>query len=307
VPLPLLSGMPQTLYETGLYDFPDAGPSQISHYATPFTPVYPLWSDGESKHRWAYIPPCERIDTSDMDRWNYPAGTRLWKDFWAGGAVVETRLLYKNGPGMDDWNAASYQWPANTQLGAGNALLVIDGASNVNGTAHDIPSLKDCGDCHGTLDRVLGFSAFGLTVDNPSPQEYSIQTLSANDQLTVPAPNGFHPPGDATVSAALGYMHNNCGGCHDGLYPTSVLDIPNMRLRVGQTTPPETNAYRTLIGVPVAHERLGATVRVIPEDPDDSLVVRRISVRGADQMPRIATKVVDDNGVAIIRAWINSL
>src|SRR5687768_3582906 len=48
--------------------------------AVVFTPRYPLWSDGMSKRRWLYLPPGTSIDKSDPDAWEFPRGTRAWKE-----------------------------------------------------------------------------------------------------------------------------------------------------------------------------------------------------------------------------------
>src|SRR6188472_1678937 len=46
-----------------------------------FRPRFELWSDGASKRRWVWLPPGTRIDTSDMDSWQFPVGTKFWKEF----------------------------------------------------------------------------------------------------------------------------------------------------------------------------------------------------------------------------------
>ena len=51
------------------------------------------------KTRWVYLPPDTTIDTSNMDEWNFPVGTKFWKQFVVGGVIVETRMLHKTAPG----------------------------------------------------------------------------------------------------------------------------------------------------------------------------------------------------------------
>ena len=50
---------------------------------------------------------------------------------------------------------------------------------------------------------------------------------------------------------------------------------------------------------------------VVPGDPDNSLLYQLISKRDPanpkDQMPPIASRVVDDDGIAAVEDWINSL
>ena len=46
--------LPQRLADTGLYV---AGGTTIRPDVLPFSPQYPLWSDGAAKRRWIWLPP----------------------------------------------------------------------------------------------------------------------------------------------------------------------------------------------------------------------------------------------------------
>ena len=50
-----------------------------------YAPKFQLWSDSATKKRWIYLPPGSQIDTSDMDFWKFPVGTKVWKEFSAVG------------------------------------------------------------------------------------------------------------------------------------------------------------------------------------------------------------------------------
>src|SRR5262245_41272255 len=80
---------PARLSQTGLYA--DIGAKALSPDVRGFNPQYPLWSDGLQKSRWIHLPPGTKIDTSDPDRFIFPRGTKLWKEFRANGRLVETR------------------------------------------------------------------------------------------------------------------------------------------------------------------------------------------------------------------------
>src|SRR4051812_41872174 len=84
---------PQTLADTGLCL--DAGCTQISPDVIAYEPQFQLWSDAATKRRWIYLPPGMQIDTSDMDFWQFPVGTKVWKEFTRGGIRVETRLIMR--------------------------------------------------------------------------------------------------------------------------------------------------------------------------------------------------------------------
>jgi hypothetical protein len=300
---------PLMLSGTGLYQ--DIGTRTLADGVRTFAPSYELWSDGAQKTRWVKLPPCGAIDTSDMDHWVMPVGTRLWKEFAVGGQVVETRLIARTGTSGagDGWLFAAYQWDA--QGSASDAHLVSGGVPNANGTDHDIPSVSQCGLCHGTLpEHVLGFSAIQLTHASAGNAEVTLESLAAGGKLSAaPADGGYPVPGDAVTARALGYLHANCGNCH---HPAGIAfdTTPfSLRLEVGQRTPQETSAYLTAVGVPVEkYFRTGITDRIAPGNPDASCVSARISQRGpGEQMPPLATEYVDDAGVAAVNAWIRSL
>src|SRR5262249_27867284 len=128
-----------------------------------------------------------------------------------------------------------------------DATFVPMGVPNAtSGTPpHDIPSQLDCAQCHKYLpEHVLGFSAFQLS---HSEAGENMATLSAAGKLTVPNPNGYVIPGDATAQAALGYLHANCGNCHN---KSGISYITmHLRLLVANTTVQETDAYTTAVGV----------------------------------------------------------
>jgi hypothetical protein len=295
-------GPPATLSGTGLYS--DLATLTLADGVRTFAPGHELWSDGAQKARWVKLPPCGTVDTSDMDHWKVPVGTRLWKEFVVGGQRVETRMIARTGAA--DWLFVTYQWSG---MGNADPQLLTGGAQSVNGTDHDIPSLSQCGLCHGTLpEHVLGFSAIQLS--HPSSRgDLTLDQLAAEGRLSdAPADGGYPVPGDAVAAQALGYLHANCGNCHN---PTGIsFNAPfYLRLEVKQRTPDTTFTYQTAVGVPVErYTRPGITHRVAPGNPDASCVPSRMSQRvSGEQMPPIGTKYVDDAGVAAVDAWIRSL
>ena len=80
--------LPERLSETGLYV---AGTLTVDPRNRPFSPQYPLWTDGARKQRWIQLPAGSRITARDADTWEFPVGTRLWKEFAFDGRRVETR------------------------------------------------------------------------------------------------------------------------------------------------------------------------------------------------------------------------
>jgi hypothetical protein len=157
VPAPKLARLPQRLSETGLYG--GHGIGILAAGVRAYRPRFELWSDGADKQRWVQLPGAA-IDTRDMDAWQFPAGTKFWKEFARDGRRIETRLLAKLGPAPGDWVGASYVWLAD----GSDAVLTPEGESDANGTNHDVPSAAQCFGCHGgASSRILGFSAIQLS------------------------------------------------------------------------------------------------------------------------------------------------
>ena len=289
---------PLLLSQTGL--FSDIAKDEIAPSVRYFEPRYVLWSDGATKRRWLYLPEGSTIDTSDMDFWTYPVGTTVWKEFTRDGVRVETRMLRKKGP--SDWTMIAYEWKDDLS----DAVAVPLGHANARGTTHDIPSQTDCFFCHGNMkDKLLGVSAIQLS-HSTAKAGLRIDDLVAEGRLTNPPAAPIQIPGDTIAEAALGYLHANCGACHNSVSKLA----KGIALRLWESTAhldtvEHTLGYQTAVG---RSNRFLPDLHIIePGLPDDSELVVRISERGVRQMPPLATKIVDPNGIDAIRAWVSSL
>lgn len=289
---PLPSALPDRLSETGLYS--DFANKIVAAGTIEFTPNNVLWSDAAVKTRWLQLPPGGKVNTAVMNHWEFPVGTRLFKEFVLDGKRLETRLIWRvrdTGNREVDTLLGAYVWD-DTET---EAYFAPMGADNIRGTDHDAPAADTCWRCHvGETGHVLGFSA-----------------LQLGDRLAdLPLTD---PPAPGTTyfapNMALGYLHANCGHCHNpngvGFQDSHMV----LRLDVEDTVETATRTYQTTVGVPlerwIGH---GYTDRIVAGDPDASAVVYRISTRVPnDQMPPLATEFVDDAGVALVRAWIQSL
>ena len=81
------------------------------------------------------------------------------------------------------------------------------------GTEHDVPEQADCKTCHNEMqDFVLGFSALQLSHDQGG---VNLASLIEGERLSAPPATPFTIPGDAAARGALGYLHANCGTCHN--------------------------------------------------------------------------------------------
>jgi len=306
-PDPMETVLPTLLSGTLLYQDIQA---KLVHPAVQlFTPAFELWSDGADKRRWVYLPECETVDSSTMDDWSLPVGATLFKEFSVDGNRIETRILVRLGPGPRQFALASYLWNEDES----DATLVgPEGLEDARGTSHDIPSKAACLRCHGTYQtgggrpsRALGFSALQLA---HSGEGLTLDALVADGQLSH-APGPIAVPGDAVEQAALGYLHANCGNCHNSTadrVPQVDLDL---WLEVDVTDVASTSAWRTTVDLPsTLFNDQHVSGRVVPGDPEQSAVWYRMNARGTlAQMPPLASEVPDPAGLAAVRAWIEAL
>ncbi len=300
--------MPATLEESGLYS--DFAGEVLADGVHAYSPEYWLWSDGATKRRWIYLPPDTTIDTSDMDYWVFPEGAKLWKEFTRDGVRVETRMIQKIGPEPHEWFYAAYAWnEARTE-----AIASPLGVDDALGTDHDIPSRSDCRKCHDRLSsRVLGFQAIDL--DHP-PIEGEINlgdAISMGWLSVAPAGTGngdsFPLPGNAVDQEALGYLHTNCGNCHNPSSDVQNQAVVDWRLRVATLgSVAETPSFTTAVNVPNQLTVAGATAIIEPQNLEASAAYLRFtSTSEAIQMPPIGHELVDETGRLALAAWINSL
>jgi len=290
--------LPPLLSQTGLFSAAAADPANAD--TQPYAPAFALWSDGASKQRWIQLPAGSRIDTSNMDDWSFPVGTKFWKEFSRGGRRIETRLLVRVGPAANDWAGAAYLWDTDQR----DARLAPEGRRDADGAGHDVPSAADCNGCHGgRRSHVLGFSAQQLAQPGVP---LSLDALARRGWLTHAPEHPPSIPGNDSERAALGYLHANCGHCHNRQRPARgdgprCYD-PERSIDFWLPLNPE-GAAAEMPAVKTTVPRY-----VTPGDPDDSRLMSLVSRRGARlHMPPLGSQQVDPDGVARLRAWIEGL
>jgi hypothetical protein len=298
---------PKLLSELGLYADPKS--KTVAADAFAFEPLFKLWSDGAEKLRWIRVPEGAAIDTTDADHWHFPVGTELFKEFSYGGKRVETRFTQRIGDrdGAEGSFMASYAWRDDES----DADLVLDGRTDARGTGHDIPGQRECVTCHqGDPSTILGFSFIQLqrsaSAEEPRWAVLDRQGLFARSPGEHPA---YVVPGDATESQALGYLHANCGHCHNPSGFAFAFNHQILRLSVGQATPEETDIRRTTVDVPVAHavSQFDAPYRIVPGHPENSALYLRFTRRDEVGMPLLGSIQVDTAAATLVADWIRGL
>jgi hypothetical protein len=289
----------------------------------PFSPQYPLWTDGATKRRSVWLPRRATIDARDPEAWRFPIGTRFWKEFSFDGRKVETRYLEKTG--RDTWLYATYVWSEDQREATLAPVTGQKGALEIApGVRHDIPSVSDCKACHEGKGRdvVLGFGALQLSADRdplaphaepPPAGSLQLAELLRENRLAHAPPSWKDTPPVVTAGtprgrAVLGYLHGNCSFCHNDRDPVSSVGL-SLRAALTATSADEQPAMRSAVNTPSKFQirgvEPGLSQRLAAGDVERSAVLVRMRARdGMSQMPPLGSKRVDAAALELISAWV---
>lgn len=325
------TAVPETLSATGCFsDVPSRTPVAA---LIPFTVNSQLWTDGAEKERYLVLPTADStISVPLEDRvatgaWDLPDGTILIKTFllpfdddgtpqWR---PVETRFLIQRD--AETWDGYSYKWndtftDADLLENGETASYMIYDEESGSEVPHDhfFPSREECLRCHrsgvgmglglrigqmnrtyayeaGTANQLTAFAQAGIFAESlPSPS-----TLPA-----MPDPLGAGPVEDRARS----YLHANCSHCHQ---PGGYNPIMDLRY---DTPVNQMAAVCETASVPVestVDPEVTLEKRIVRGSAVDSIVWERMGRRGVLGMPQIGSLIVDDEGRAVVEAWIDGM
>lgn len=307
--------LPGELRCTGLYS--DWPARSLRCGVEAYEPAHQLWSDGAGKQRYVWLPPGGKIDVHDPNDFVFPIGTRFWKEFYTGPAsnqkLGETRYLLKVKGG---WLYTTYVWSAD----GNTAIQTNEGVENLFGSGHIVPTREQCKTCHsGRRDFILGWDFVML---GAGASGVTARTLAERGQLENLDPSLLERPipGDGVERSALGYLHANCGvSCHNET--TNATGRPSglfLRLEMAEMDQVlSTDAARSGINrlpspnadyADVARPDAGDYYDFRPLDAERSLSVARMAYRGSiTAMPPIASHQVHEEGVALVKAWVEHM
>lgn len=255
----------------------------------------------------------------EIDAWDFPVGTRFWKEFAFDGRRVETRMLVKTSP--ISWQFASYVWN-DAQTDA--HLATPEGLPNLvevaPGKRYSIPSVEDCRACHDSnRTEILGFTALQLSDDRDPEAPHAeprdghtttLRTLVENGLLQPARPELVSTPPRIPASsprarAALGYLSTNCGACHNqaSTLVSLGLDFRQPAYSGGLAVLEAGLARRTKWDRPGAPPE---TTKVVDRTAleHSALLLRMRSRRPTSQMPPLGTVLPDEQAVAVVTDWL---
>jgi mono/diheme cytochrome c family protein len=210
------------------------------------------------------------------------------------------------------WEGFTWEW----NEAESEAMLVTGGKTVLVGDLPwTYPSGPQCDQCHqAAAYSTLGPETAQLNYDIV----YAETGNTANQLTTLDAIGYFQSPLSTSVdelprlpdpfdetaeigARARAYLHSNCAQCHrPGTANPSSMDWRYQTLLENVGACDVENGLGDL--------GLGAGARLIaPGDSAQSVIVARMLNRDGEQMPPLATQIVDADGVAVVSAWIDSL
>ena len=142
-------------------------------------------------------------------------------------------------------------------------------------------------------------------------------TELTREALLTDAPTVPMIPGTQQEQELLGYLHANCGHCHQDSASASARTALRLWLPLGGLAQAngvaDTPFYQTTVNKNVSQSDIspdGKTIHIVPGAPQDSALFLRVSSanRGTTyQMPPLGTEDADPSFVTLLESWINGL
>ncbi len=285
----------------------------------PYDLNVPFWSDGAFKKRWFSIPDLNATIAFERDgNWALPPGAVWVKHFeleMTQGVPesrrrLETRFLVRNASHV---YGITYRWDANQQnatlvpeQGMDETFTIQDGAAAREQVWH-YPGRAECLTCHTPVGGgALGFNTAQLnrSFDYGGLTAHQIHALSEagyfstaiSNYSTLPALVAAANTAASLESRVRSYLAVNCAHCHQPGGPTAA----SFDARLVTST-----AHAGLIDGALNNNAGDAENRVVRAGSlERSMLLQRISTRGAKQMPPLSSTVVDAEAVRLLSDWI---
>lgn len=327
------AAFPRRLSETGIFDNVESlvpAPGVVS-----FDINVPVWNDGATASRLLAVPQRETIEVlrsgvrrrSWILRENmfFPvdsvlARTVSLKDQAGRSPRLETQVLHFDGT---DWKGYSYVWnpeqtDADLSPAAGMELTLSRYGQFDEQATWQVHSRSECKRCHNHW--VGGLLAFTLpqlnrsVLDGAGAEHNQLLALRDAGWLTGAIPDDpatsdegyarpLAKPNDVSVPVAeraRTWLSVNCSHCHqNGAGGTATIDLRHGLLE---------NRMGLLNATPLQGTfQLDRAALVVPGDASRSVLTYRVAVTGRGRMPHIGSAQVDQDGLSLIREWIDTM
>lgn len=334
-----VSKFPKKLSKSGL--FASTAEHELAAGVIPYDVNAAPWADGTTAQRFIALPGTSTIgvhETNNVQKgdlqgeWSYPDGTVLGKTILlATGSTdssqqqrLETQILYRHN---NEWRAYSYLWNADqtdAELSDGKAfdrLYTVPDSTSDSGQSSQtwhFASRTECLLCHTTRGgSVYGFKTEQLNrqFDYGTVEDNQLRTLAHLGVFEKPIGNSPTPesvsladlqrmasPDDESADLTervRSYLHVNCSHCHrrGGGGTAAIEVVRNLSFDKTRLVSRPTQGSFGIVDPWV----------VAPGDPERSILFYRMSKVGRGRMPHFGSRVIDDQGLELMREWITQL
>ena len=320
-------------------DMKDQNPA---YKVLPYKPASELFSDYAQKKRFVWMPSGVKATWNGADNvMEFPIGAVLIKTFYYNDVtsfngvnqpsgttkLIETRLLIKHRnatPTNSGWETYDYIWNEeqteafrDTQ-GDGIFIPITWNQSGVVKTIdYKIPAYTECNTCHklnpnhtsdGEIVIPIGVKPqnlnntynYGGSSQNQLQRWISEGYLESGIPTVISSTVDYKDTSKSLELRARSYIDINCAHCHrDGGH----CDYVNMKFNFSNTNMEDFGVCM----VPLFNvENLPFVITA--GDADNSEIIYRIgSSDGSVMMPILGRTIIHEEGVALMREWINSL
>lgn len=324
---------PVLLSKTGL--FQDTAKQTPSSGVVPFDINEPMWNDAAEAKRFLAVPSADPIivlpktrrmkESSLREKMKFPlnsvlARTVTLNDDQNRNLKLETQILHFNGK---DWKPYTYVWntsqtDARLAPAEGTKLNLADYGEFAERQSWNVHSRSECVRCHNAwVGGTLAFTVPQLSCESSESSTDQLQQFAKDKRITGPLNSQAKGIPRTNVQAfermvsstdesasldarARSYLAVNCSHCHQkGAGGTATIDLRH-EATAGQ--------MKTIGADPVQGTFQIADAAIVkPGDPYRSVLLYRTACSGRGRMPHIGAKMVDVDGVNMLRQWIAAM
>jgi len=294
-----------------------------------YEPITPLFTDYAHKARYVWMPDSVQASVAEDGRLQFPDNSVLIKHFYypadfsqpgQGRDLVETRLLMKR---RGEWDAYTYVWnESDTEaelnlVGDFKTVHWKDETGQARTVEYAVPNKNQCKSCHNQQKKLLpiGPKVRHLNAELQYPDgraENQLRRWQAEGKLVAgdwaeqyAALADWEEPGSGSLEArALAYLEVNCGHCH---HPKGPAHTTGLYLGRDFADRP---AQLGICKSPVAAGKGsgGRSFGIRPGHPEQSILLYRMQAEDPGvMMPEIGRAVPHEEGIALIREWIEAM
>jgi uncharacterized repeat protein (TIGR03806 family) len=290
-----------------------------------YKPASSLFTDYALKSRYIYFPSGEKAQLVS-DNLEFPNGAVIIKNFYypsdfrepeGNRRIIETRLMVNSEKG---WEAFPYIWNESQTdailkvVGGQTEVKFVDYTGKDQVVNYIIPNKNQCKTCHNISEEMAPIGVkvkhlnneldFGTGKINQLAHWTALEKLEGfGGKQAHPAMINYEEANLPLNERAMAYLDSNCAHCHsaEGSASTSGLF-----LTYDQTDPMKLGINKTPIAAGIGAGRF--KFDIAPGNADESIMTHRMnSTQVGVAMPELGRTTVHQEGVALIRDWINSM